>query len=46
MQSKKTLIEEIKRAVKRIRQEVIFENCDTWTSRLDRLTKNKFEYLD
>ena len=46
MQSKKTLIEELKRAVKRIRQEVIFESCDTWTSRLYRLTKNKFEHLD
>ena len=46
MQSKKTLIEELRRAVNRIRQEVIFESCDTWTSRLHRLTKDNFEYLD
>ena len=46
VQSKKTLIEELKRAVKRIRQEVIFESCDTWTNRLYRLSKDNFNYLD
>ena len=46
VQSKKTLIEGLKRAVKRIRQEVIFESCDTWTNRLHRLSKNNFNYLD
>ena len=40
------LIEELKQAVKRIRQEIIFERCDTWTNRLYRLAKNNFEYLD
>ena len=46
VQSKKMLIEELKRAVKRIRQEVIFESCDTWTNRLYRLSKDNFNYLD
>ena len=45
VQSKKMSIEELKQAIKWIRQEVIFESCDTWTNRLCRLTKDTFEYF-
>jgi len=45
VQSKKTLIEELKRAVKRIREEVVFESCESWTNRLYRLKENYFNYL-
>ncbi|CAF1508948.1 unnamed protein product [Adineta ricciae] len=45
VQSKKTLINELKRAVKRIRETVIFESCKSWTNRLYRLKGNDFEYL-
>jgi transposase len=43
--SKKTLIEELKRSVKKIRKEVIFESCNSWTNRLFRLSKIDFNYL-
>ncbi|CAF1287030.1 unnamed protein product [Didymodactylos carnosus] len=43
--SKKTLIEELKRAVNRIRQEVVLESCESWTKRLYRLSKNNGDYL-
>ncbi|CAF3300457.1 unnamed protein product [Rotaria socialis] len=45
IQSKKTLIEELKCAVERIRQEVILESCASWTNRLYRLLENKGDYL-
>ncbi len=41
----KTLVEELKKAVKRIRTEVVFESCSSWTSRLYRLSKNDGCYL-
>ena len=44
-QSKKTLIAELKRAVKRIRKEVVLESCESWTNRLYRLKKNNGDYL-
>lgn len=45
IKSKKTLIEELKRSVKRIRQDVVLESCDSWTNRLLRLSDNDFNYL-
>ena len=39
VQSKKTLIEELKRAVKKIRETVVFESCNSFTNRLYRLKK-------
>ncbi|CAF4432281.1 unnamed protein product [Rotaria magnacalcarata] len=38
--SKTTLIEELKRAVKEIRQDVILQSCSSWTIRLQRVLKN------
>ncbi|CAF1150751.1 unnamed protein product [Didymodactylos carnosus] len=43
--SKRTLIEELKRAVKKIRQEVILESCESWTVRLSNISKNSGCYL-
>ena len=43
--SRATLIKELKRAVKKIRQEVILESCHSWTKRLYRLKKNNGCYL-
>ena len=45
IQSKTTLIEELKRAVKKIRQEVVFESCSSFTNRLYRFKENDFGYL-
>ena len=44
--SKKSLIEELKCATKLIRLEVVFESCDSWTSRLHRISKNNGNYVD
>ncbi|CAM2718409.1 unnamed protein product [Rotaria socialis] len=46
VQSKVTLIRERKRAVKKIRLQVVFESCNKWTNRLYRLKENDFDYLD
>ena len=43
--SKATLIAELKRAVRRIRQDVVFESCQSWTNRLYRLSQEKGNYL-
>ena len=45
VKSKQTLIEELKRAVKKIREIVVFESCNSWTNRLYRLSKNNYNYL-
>ncbi|CAF1185755.1 unnamed protein product [Didymodactylos carnosus] len=42
VKSKATLIQELKRAVKNIREEVVFESCNSWTNRL---STNDFGYL-
>ena len=43
--SKKTLIDELKKAVHRIREEVVRESCASWTSRLEHVSKNGGEYF-
>ena len=43
--SKATLIDELKRAVKKIRQDVVLQSCSSWTARLSRLLKNDGRYL-
>lgn len=43
--SKKILIKELKLAVKRIPQNVVFESCNSWTKRLYRLSCNNYSYL-
>jgi hypothetical protein len=45
VQSKTTLIDELKRAVKKIRSEVVVESWQSWTNRLYRLKENGFDYL-
>jgi transposase len=45
VRSKQTLIEELKRAVKKIREKVVFESCNSFSNRLYRLSKNDFNYL-
>ena len=43
--SKKTLIIGIKRAVKEISKDVVFESCLSWTKRLYRMSQDKGNYL-
>ena len=43
--TKTTLIEQLKREAKEIRQEVVFEICYSWTERLYRLSENDSGYL-
>ena len=43
--SKGTLIDELKHAVKNIRQDVVLQSCSSWTARLSRLLKNDVRYL-
>ena len=45
IKSKKTLIDGLKRSVKRIRDSVVLESCESWTDRLYRLSENKGNYL-
>ena len=45
VKSKQTLIDERKRAVKKIRATVVVESCHSWTKRLFRLSENDFSYL-
>ena len=46
VQSKLTLIGELKHAVKKIRLQIVFESCQNWTNPLYRLKENDFDYLD
>lgn len=46
IKSKKTLIKELKCAVKKIRSDVVFESCNSWSKRLYRLSLNDFAYLN
>ena len=43
--SKQALIEELKRAVKRIRPSVVFESCSSWRRRVQTVLKNNGDYL-
>jgi len=43
--SKKTLIVALKRAVREISQDVVFESCSSWTNRLYRLSQDEGNYL-
>ncbi|CAF1366313.1 unnamed protein product [Adineta ricciae] len=43
--SKPTMIQELKRAVKKIRKEAVFESCACWTNRLYRMSQNNGRYL-
>jgi hypothetical protein len=43
--SKTTLIAGLKRTVRRIRQDVVFESCRSWTNRFYRLSQEKENYL-
>jgi hypothetical protein len=43
--SKPTLIQELKRAVKKIRKNIVFESCASWTNRLYRMSQNDGNYL-
>ena len=43
--SKKTLIVALKRAVKKISNDVVFESCLSWTNRLYRMSQDKGNYL-
>ena len=43
--SKATMIQELKKAVKKIRQDVVFESCSSWTNRLYRMSQNNGDYL-
>ena len=46
IQSKSTLVAELKRSVKTNRLEVVFESCRSWTNRLYRLKNIDYDYLD
>jgi hypothetical protein len=43
--SKDTLIEELKRAVKKFRQDVAVQSCSSWTVHLKRVLENDGYYL-
>ncbi|CAF3539672.1 unnamed protein product [Rotaria socialis] len=43
--SKATLIDELKCAVEKIRQDVVLQSCSSWTARLSRVLKNGGGYL-
>jgi hypothetical protein len=43
--SKATLIDELKCAVKKIRQDVVLQSCSSWTARLNRVLENYGRYL-
>jgi hypothetical protein len=43
--SKSALINELKRAVKKIRQDVVLQSCSSWTVRLQHVLKNGGCYL-
>lgn len=43
--TKKTMIDQIKLAVKKIRPEVVLESCASWTNRLYRMSQKNGEYL-
>ena len=45
VKSKKTLIDELKRSMKRIRDSVVLESCESWTNRLYRLSNSNGNYL-
>ena len=45
VKSKKILIDELKRSVKRISDSVVLESCESWTKRLYCLSENKGNYL-
>ena len=43
--SKRTLIDELKRPPKKVRAEVVFESCNSWTIRLSKVSKLGGNYL-
>ena len=45
MTSKSIMIQELKRAVKKIRKNVVFESCTSSTNRLYRMSQNDGNYL-
>ena len=45
MTSKATLIDELKRAVKKIRQDVVLQSCSSWAAHLSHLLKSDVRYL-
>ena len=44
--TKQTLIDELRRAVKKIRPDVVYESCHSWTMRLHRVATNDGNYVD
>ena len=44
--SKQTLIEELKRGWRKVRSDVVFESCNSWTARLLKVSKNNGEHLN
>jgi hypothetical protein len=44
--SKKTLIDRLHRAEKKIRPDVVFESCNSWTRRLNLVARNDGSFLD
>ncbi len=45
VKSKTTLIQQLKSSVKKVRESVVFESCNTWTNRLYRVSQNDGNYL-
>ena len=43
--SKATMIPELKKAVQKIRKNVVFESCNSWTNRLYRMSQNNGDYI-
>ncbi|CAM4980319.1 unnamed protein product [Rotaria socialis] len=45
VESKATLIQQLKSSVKKIRESVVVESCTSWTNRLYRMSQNNGNYL-
>jgi hypothetical protein len=43
--SKATMIQELKRALKKFNKMFVFESCNSWTNRLYRISQNNGDYL-
>lgn len=43
--SKNTLIDQLKLAIKEVRLEVVFESCNSWTTRLLKVSNNNGDYI-
>ena len=44
--SKRTLIDELKKALNKVRAKVVFESCNSWTTHLSKVSNHSGNYLN